>query len=178
MPIYRDDAASLESHDRLRFSRLSDLDAVDNRGIDAGQVEGQHGPVLRDGNRALQDAGITVLEQNEIDGSPDGEMPGGQRCPPHATNPASNDQNGQSSPTAAHDTARGTQTRRTWRAKFGAIRVAMVQRENEPERRSCQVTRPLVEGMRWMGKRCMCQDKDEDGANEEPIRQGIRLVQV
>jgi hypothetical protein len=174
MPIYRDDAASLESHDRLRFSRLSDLYPANNRGINAGQIEEQHGAVL---NRALENVGIMVPKQNETGEGPDGEMPGGQTYP-HATNPASNGQDGQPSSTAARDTARGTQTRRTWRAKLGAIRVAMVRGEDEPRRKSCQIIRPLVQGMRWMGQRCMCQDKDEDGANEEPIRQGIRLVQV
>jgi hypothetical protein len=186
MPIYRDDAASLESHDRLRFG-ISDLDSIDNRGIGAGRVKGQRGAVLENGNPAgltqssLQDAGNMALEQDQIDESPDSEMPGGQTCPTHATHPASNTggdgQNGEASSTAAHEPARRTQVKRTLKVKLRAMR-SMVWGEGGPERGSCQIVKPLVRGMRWIGQSCTCRDEDEDGANEEPIRQGIRLVQV
>jgi hypothetical protein len=188
LPIYRDDAASLESYDRLRFSRLSDLDPVDNHGIDAGQAKGQHGAVLQDGVRAgsprpaLQDNGNMVLEQDEVDEGPHRGMAGGQTCLLRATDSASNTgetgQNGQSSSIAAHETASESQKARNWRVKLGALRAAMVQGEGGSGCKSLQVTRPLVQGIRWIGERCLCADKDGDGTNEEAIRQGIRLVHV
>jgi hypothetical protein len=170
MPIYRDDAASLESHDRLRF-RMSDLDSFDNRGIDAGRVEGQHGAGLQNGNPAglpqppLQAGGDMILRQDEVDQSPDSQIPG------------ENGQNGQSSSTTAHEPARRTQVKRTLKVKLRAMQ-SMVWREGGPERGGCQIAKPLVRGMRWIGQSCTCRDEDEDGTNEEPIRQGIRLVQV
>jgi hypothetical protein len=123
-----------------------------------------------------------TLEQDEVDGGPRNGMAGGQTCPLHATDSASNTgesgQNGQPSSTAAHETAGESQTARKWRVKLGAMRAAMVQGEGGPGRKSCQITRPLFQGIRWMRERCLCADKDGDGTNEEPIRQGIRLVHV
>lgn len=166
---------------------MSDLDSFDNRGIDAGRVEGQHGAGLQNGNPAglpqppLQDGGDMILRQDEVDQSPDSQMPGDQACPCHATHPISNTggnaQNGQSSSTTAHEPARRTQVKRTLKVKLRAMR-SMVWREGGPERGGCQIAKLLVRGMRWIRQSCTCRDEDEDGTNEEPIRQGIRLVQV
>lgn len=184
MPIYRDDAASLESHDRLRFT-ISDLESIDNRGIDAGQVEGEHGAVPQSANPVgstqphLQDTGDTGLQQDDLDESPVNEMPSGASCAVNATYPISNTgdgQNGQSSSTA--ESARGTKMRRTWKLKLRAMSSTMGRREGGLERRRCQITKPLAKGMRWIGKSCTCRDKDDDEPDEEPIRQGIRLVEV
>jgi hypothetical protein len=130
----------------------------------------------------LEHTGDILLVQDDVSESPDGEMLRGRTCPLHATNPASNTgaigQNGQSSSTTARGTASGSETVTKWRVKLRAIRTAIVQGEDGSGRKSCRVARPLVQGMRWIGQRCMCEDKDEDGTIEEPIRQGIRLVQV
>jgi len=184
MPIYRDDAASLESHDRLRFT-ISDLESIDDRGIDAGPVEGEHGAVPKRANPVestqpyLQDAGDAVLEQAKIEG-PDNVTPNGQPCPANATYPTSNTggdgQNGQSSSTA--EPGRGSPLKRTWKDKLRAMQSTMVWREGGLERRRCQITKPLARGMRWIGKSCTCRGKDDDEPDEEPIRQGIRLVEV
>lgn len=182
MPIYRDDAASLESHDRLRF-RMSDLDSIDNRGIDAGRVEGQHGAILHSENpvglaQSLQGTGDMVLQQDEFDQIPHSGMPSGQPCSAHFTYPASNTeghgQNGQS----AHEPARRSQTKRLWKAKLRAMQTSIVWRIGGLERRNCRTTKPLVRSMRWIGQCCTCQDEDYERSGEEPIRQGIRLVEV
>jgi hypothetical protein len=172
----------------LRFSRLCDLDPVDSHGIDPGHIEGQHGAVFQNEVRAglpqsaLQHTGNMVLEQDGVDGSPDSGMAGSQTCPLRATNSASETEEtgetGQSSSTAAHEAASESQTARKWRVKLGAMRAAIVQGEGGSGRKSRQVTRPLVQGIRWIGERCLCADKDGDGTNEETIRQGIRLVHV
>lgn len=179
MPIYRDDAASLESYDRLRF-RMSDLDSFDNRGIDASRVEGQPDAIFSSENPAglpqsLQGVGDVTLEHNEIGGSLDSEMPSGQPCSARATHPTSitggNGQNGQSSSTAKP--ARRIQVRKIWKSKQRAMQSTLAGREGGPERRSYRITKPLVRGMRWIGQCCTCQDE-----SDEPIRQGIRLVEV
>jgi len=185
MPIYRDDAASLESHDRLRF-RMSDLDSIDHHGMDADQVEGEHGAVSQSADPvgsaqpSLQDAGDTVLQQDDLDESPVDEIPSGPSCPVNSTYPTSSTggdgQNGQSSSTAVP--GRETQMKRTWKVKLRAMQSTMGWREGRLERRRCQITKPLARGMRWVGKSCTCRDEDDDEPDEEPIRQGIRLVEV
>lgn len=178
MPIYRDDAASLESHDRLRFG-MSDLNCFDDRGIDASRVEGQPDAILNSENTAglpqsLQDLGDVTLEQNEIDGSPDNGMLSGQPCPARSTHPTSNaggnGQNGQSSSTAKPGRI---QMRRICKFEQRAMPSTVAGREDRPESRSCRITKPLLRGMRWIGQCCTCQDE-----GDEPIRQGIRLVEV
>jgi len=185
MPIYRDDAASLESHDRLRFT-ISDLESIDNRGIDAGQVEGEHGDVPQSVNQVgstqpyLQDAGDTVLQQDDLDEGPDDVMPNGQPFPANATYPTSDTggdgQNGQSSSTT--EPARGTKMKRTWKVKLREMQSTIGWREGGLERRRCRITVPLARGMRWIGKSCTCRDRDDDEPDGEPVRQGIRLVEV
>lgn len=179
MPIYRDDAASLESHDRLRF-RLSDLDSFDNRGIDASRDEGQPDAILSSENPAglpqsLQGVDDVTLEHNEIGGSLDNEMPSGQPCPARATYPTSssggNGQNGQSSSTAKP--ARRIQVRKIWKSKQRAMQSTLAGREGGPERRIYRINKSLVRSMRWIGQCCTCQDE-----GDEPTRQGIRLVEV
>lgn len=184
MPIYRDDAASLESHDRSRF-RMSDLDYIDDRGIDAGRDKGQHSAILHSENPAeppqsLQCGGDVAMEQVEIDGSPDNEMLRVQPCPAHVThsapNTGGNGQTGQSSSTT--EPARRIQMRRIWEFKQRAKQSTMAWRERIPQRRTCRLTKRIVRGVRWIGQCCTCRDEDEDGPNHQPIRQGIRLVEV
>lgn len=163
MPIYRDDAASLNSHDRLRFCQMSDVDP--------------HEP-----SQTLQGTCNLAPEQNHVEEGLHYGTPGGATLLPEVTNLVSNTRgNGENRGIASsitHETARRRPMKKTLRARWGALRSSMMQRTNRAEDTSCQIAKPIARSIQWIGQGCLCRDKDEDEPSDEMSRQSIRLVQV
>lgn len=163
MPIYRDDAASLHSHDRLRFRQMSDVN-------------------LQEPSQAWQGTCDVVLEQNRIEEGPDNGTLDNSTSPAQVINLTSSTRDSGQNGDAVSGTTPGTagkkQTKNTWRARWGALRSSAMQRRDGAKNTSCHIAKPIAQGMRWVGQGCLCWDKDEDESSDEISRQSIRLVQV
>lgn len=162
MPIYRNDAASLHSHDRLRYRQMSEVD-------------------LEEPSQTLQGTCNVAPEQNLVEEGPDDGTPEVPTCLPQNTSPISStrndNQNGGSPSSIIPETARGKQVK-TWRARWQVLRSSMKQRRNGAEDANCQIAKPIARGVQWIGQGCLCRDKDEDESGDEITQQSIRLVQV
>lgn len=163
MPIYREDAASLHSHDRLRFCQMSDVDS-------------------QEPSQTLQGTRNVAPEQNHIEEGLDDGTPRGATSLPEATNLVSstrdNGENRGMASSIAHEAAGEKPVKKTWRARWRALRSGMMQRTSGAEDLSCQIAKPFARSVQWVSQRCLCRNKDEDGPSEGMSRQSIRLVQV
>ncbi|KAI5237025.1 hypothetical protein E4T43_08213 [Aureobasidium subglaciale] len=184
MPIYRDDAASLRSHDRSKLNRMSDMESLDNHSISVGETMVAAG-APRDGPLTVLPAaahtkisptmiatrldavlGEFIPEQEDEIVNMSAEISGVRSCPTRTINPPT--VSGQSERVIA-STREGhageTQVKRFWSTN---TRDGLTRARPEHER---------VEFVHWIEQACLCRSKDE-GSNVGPSPRAVRLVQV
>ncbi|KAI5196749.1 hypothetical protein E4T38_08330 [Aureobasidium subglaciale] len=184
MPIYRDDAASLRSHDRSKLNRISDIESLDNHSISVGESMVAAG-APRDGPLTVLPAaahtkispttiatrldsvvGDFIPEQEYGIVNMNAEISGVRSCPTRTINP----------PTVSGQSERAIASTREGRA--GERQVRRFWSTNTRE--GCTRARPeheRVEFVHWIEQACLCRSEDE-GSNAGPRPRAVRLSQV
>lgn len=136
----------------------------------------------RETSQTLQSTCNVVPEHNHLEEGLDNGTPRGATSRFGVTNlvlsPRDDDENRVVASSITHETAGEKPMKKTWKARWGVLRSSMIQRTNGGEYTSCQIAKPIARSIQWVGRSCLCRDKDEDEPSDEMSRQSIRLVQV
>ncbi|KAI5197232.1 hypothetical protein E4T39_07383 [Aureobasidium subglaciale] len=183
MPIYRDDAASLRSHDRSKLNRMSDMGSLDNQSISAGETvlaaaAPQDGPLTvlpaathtelfpaTSGTRRDSYVGDLAPDQGNGIVNTNAVISGVRLCPTRTIDPPMvSGQSGRAIASVCEGHAGEKQVRKFWSTK---TREGRTRARPEHER---------IELAHWIEQACLCRSKDE-GSGDGLSPRAVRLVQ-